>query len=241
MIVQSSAALALTALAVFVFRAGGLVLAERLGPRSPVLAWANAVSYSMLAVYVVQTLLAPGSSLQATPTAARIAAALLAVAGFTALGRGLFQWLVIGTAAFSLGLGPIRTPELARTESGTAASNLGVVGLAAVEGRQLLLTLYPPEAALFATLHHPAAFGQAKYFSACGRRGARLQDNEKGFSTANQAPLGLHLAPLCFESWSFHLPLTRIRPPSWSRGRHKAGAQAGTSAQQPPVRQAEHR
>ena len=105
---QSGAALALTALAIFAFRASGLLLAGRLGPRSPVLAWANAVSYAMLAVYVVQTLIAPGSSLQATPTAARIAAAALAVAGFTALGRGLFQWLVVGTAAFSLGLGPVR-------------------------------------------------------------------------------------------------------------------------------------
>ena len=114
---QSGAALALTALAVFAFRAGGLLLAGRVGPHSPVLAWANAVSYAMLAVYVVQTLIAPGSSLQATPTAARIAAVALAVAGFTALGRGLFQWLVVGTAAFSLGLGQFhgQVPTTARS------------------------------------------------------------------------------------------------------------------------------
>lgn len=168
---QSGAALALTALAVFAFRAGGLVLAGRLGPRSPVLAWANAVSYSMLAVYVVQTLISPGSSLQATPAAARVAAALLAIAGFTALGRGLFQWLVIGAAAFSLGLGQVRTPEADRTSAKPEASPSAHPSPGAEWLPHALLATCPAPAPLFALLHHPAAFRPPSGTVGCGHPG----------------------------------------------------------------------
>lgn len=48
---SSGAALALSALTLFAFRAGGLLLAGRLGPHSPWLAWASSVSYALLAVY----------------------------------------------------------------------------------------------------------------------------------------------------------------------------------------------
>lgn len=204
---QSGAALALTALAVFAFRAGGLLLAGRVGPHSPVLAWANAVSYAMLAVYVVQTLIAPGSSLQATPTSARIAAAALAVAGLTVVGRGLFQWLVIGTAAFSLGLGPIREPTSASAQRGVKPP---VVSSApdpapASAGRQPGRPCEPPWSLLLSSSPSLAACQPATMADAAGK--------PPGGSLAPPAPLDFRSV-----TWSSGKPQTCDSAcPCWSQ------------------------
>ena len=75
-------ALLLSALAMLLLRAMGLLAAGALRPEHPLVAWAAAVSQATLAAFVALAVAAPGGAAASVPLAARMAG----------LGFGLLAW-----------------------------------------------------------------------------------------------------------------------------------------------------
>jgi branched-subunit amino acid transport protein len=102
------AALMMAALATYLSRAAGVALAERLDPRSPVMAWFGCIAYALVAALVARLILLPGGPLETTSLAARLLATGAALGAFHFRRAGLLAGVVAGAgclaAATALGL-----------------------------------------------------------------------------------------------------------------------------------------
>lgn len=91
-------ALLLTAGAMLVLRAGGLLVAGALRPDHPLVQWATAVSQATLAAFVALAVVAPGGALAAVPLPARLAGLVAGLLGAWLFGGRLLPSLVLGLA-----------------------------------------------------------------------------------------------------------------------------------------------
>jgi len=92
-------ALALTAIACFALRAGGVMLAGGLSADHPIIAWATSVALAILAAFVALAVAAPTGALAEVPLAARLAGLGTGVAVCVAYGRRMLPALLAGLAA----------------------------------------------------------------------------------------------------------------------------------------------
>ena len=100
-------ALLLSALAMLLLRAVGLLVAGALRPEHPLVAWAASVSQATLAAFVALAVVAPGGATVGVPLAARLAGLGFGLLAWWA-GRGrLLPALLAGLAALAVvrGLG----------------------------------------------------------------------------------------------------------------------------------------
>lgn len=95
------AAIAMAALATYLSRALGIALAERLDPRSPVMAWFGCVAYALVAALVARLILLPGWPLETTSIAARLLATAMAVGAFHIGRAGMLAGVSTGAAALA--------------------------------------------------------------------------------------------------------------------------------------------
>jgi hypothetical protein len=100
-------ALLLSALAMLLLRAVGLLVAGALRPEHPLVAWAASVSQATLSAFVALAVAAPGGAAAGVPLAARLAGLGVGLLAWWA-GRGrLLPALLAGLAALAVvrGLG----------------------------------------------------------------------------------------------------------------------------------------
>ncbi|GAB5467773.1 MAG: hypothetical protein Kilf2KO_08030 [Rhodospirillales bacterium] len=97
------AVLAVAAVATYVWRGLGVILSGRINPNSPLFNWLSAVAYALLAGLITRMILLPIGPLEATPLAARLAAAGLCVAAYLVT-RRLLPAILVGGGSLALWL-----------------------------------------------------------------------------------------------------------------------------------------
>lgn len=97
------AAILVSALGTYLWRAIGVGVAGRLNVDSAWIAWITCVAYALLAGLIARMLLMPSGPLAETPLIARIAAAAMAAAVFFGLGRRLLLAVTAGSVTLVLG------------------------------------------------------------------------------------------------------------------------------------------
>ena len=95
-------ALAVGAVATYVWRALGVVLAGRMAPTGPLVAWMGCVAYAMLAGLIFRMILQPIGPLAETSMLVRVVGAGLAFALFYGLGRRLLPAVVAGSGGLAV-------------------------------------------------------------------------------------------------------------------------------------------
>ena len=99
--------LALVSLATYIWRAGGVVIAARIKPNSPITQWFSCVAYGMLAGLISRIMLMPIGILAETPLLDRLAALATGFAVFFIFKRNMLP-ATIGATALFLGLTTLR-------------------------------------------------------------------------------------------------------------------------------------
>jgi uncharacterized membrane protein len=95
-------ALILTGSACLALRLAGLLLAGRLRPDHPFIAWATSVAQATLAAFVTLAVLAPTGSLATLPLHARLTGLAAGTAAFFALRQRLLPALLVGLVVLVL-------------------------------------------------------------------------------------------------------------------------------------------
>lgn len=95
-------ALTLAALVTYGWRALGVALASRIDPKGPLFEWVGCVCYAMLAGLIARMIVLPVGPLEQTALAARVAAAVIALAIFFLARRNLGLGVFAGAAALVL-------------------------------------------------------------------------------------------------------------------------------------------
>lgn len=92
------AAIAIGALATYMWRALGVALSGRMRDRSPVFDWVGCIAYALIAGLVARMIVFPVGPLQEVGLAARFGAALAAIVVFYAGRRNLLLGVAAGAA-----------------------------------------------------------------------------------------------------------------------------------------------
>lgn len=90
------------ALVTYVWRAAGVALAGRVKADSPALDWIGCVAYALLAGLIARMIVLPFGPLAETALAARLAAAIVALAIFFLMRRSVLLGVVAGALALVL-------------------------------------------------------------------------------------------------------------------------------------------
>lgn len=91
----------IAALATYLWRGFGVAVGSRIDPHGKVFAWLSCVAYAVLAALILRLIVFPAGSLADLPSAARIGAALLAIATFLLLRRNVFLGCLAGSGAIA--------------------------------------------------------------------------------------------------------------------------------------------
>lgn len=92
--------LALVSLATYIWRAGGVAIAARIEPNSPITQWFSCVAYGMLAGLISRIMLMPIGILAETPLADRLAALAAGFVLFWVFKRHMLPATLGATAVF---------------------------------------------------------------------------------------------------------------------------------------------
>ena len=92
--------LALVSLATYIWRAGGVVIAARIEPNSPITQWFSCVAYGMLAGLISRIMLMPIGILAETPLWDRLGALAVGYGFFFAFRRNMLPGTVVATVLF---------------------------------------------------------------------------------------------------------------------------------------------
>jgi len=88
--------------ATYLWRGLGVLVAARLDPDGPFVAWVTCVSYAMLAGLVARMVVLPLGALAATPLADRLIATALGFAAFYLAGKRILPGVGAGVGGFIL-------------------------------------------------------------------------------------------------------------------------------------------
>jgi branched-subunit amino acid transport protein len=94
-------AVAVGALATYMWRALGVALSGRIRDRSPVFDWVGCIAYALIAGLVARMIVLPVGPLQAAGLAPRLAAVAVAVLVFYAARRNLLLGVAAGAAVLA--------------------------------------------------------------------------------------------------------------------------------------------
>ena len=90
------------AVATYFWRGLGVALSGRINPNGAVFEWVACVAYALLAALIARMIVLPVGPLEQTALAARVAAAVIALAIFFATRRNLAAGVVAGAGALVL-------------------------------------------------------------------------------------------------------------------------------------------